>query len=82
MERYLSFSAFLIKPLAILFFALFLNPPASNAVSLTGRPIDDQLDVDSNLIGTPLMWAMEAKQQKAVDLLLSLGAKPKSMPAG
>lgn len=40
------------------------------------RPISD---VGSNLVGTPLMWAMEAHQQAAVDLLLSLGAKPKEM---
>ncbi len=37
------------------------------------RPINDY---ESNLIGTPLVWAMANHQQKAVDLLLSLGAKP------
>lgn len=40
------------------------------------RPISD---VGPNFIGTPLMWAMEAGQQKAADLLLSLGAKPKTL---
>jgi ankyrin repeat protein len=49
------------------------------------RPMND---VGSNLIGTPVMWAMEAGQKKAVELLLSLGAKPKtvnsypSLPSG
>jgi ankyrin repeat protein len=38
----------------------------------TNRPLSD---VGSNFIGTPLMWAVEYHQNKAVELLLSLGAK-------
>jgi hypothetical protein len=51
---------------------LLVGKGASLEAKNTRRPVSD---VGTNFVGTPLGWAIEAKQDAAASLLRELGAK-------